>query len=170
MLAFFVDKGIICAISLVICEAAILSIGISVDVKEFILSAPEEIPTKIGAFTLLCALLFFLADVIYFTVFHGINGQTPGKMLLRLQVRTLSGDRITTGTAFLRWVGYLISGLFFALGFLWVAFDRKKQGWHDKIAMTVVICMHKEPAAITKVPESASGGETDETEGYTKTA
>jgi uncharacterized RDD family membrane protein YckC len=25
------------------------------------------------------------------------------------------------------------------LGFLWIAFDRRKQGWHDKIAGTVVV-------------------------------
>jgi uncharacterized RDD family membrane protein YckC len=25
------------------------------------------------------------------------------------------------------------------LGFLWIAFDDRKQGWHDKIAGTVVI-------------------------------
>jgi len=36
-------------------------------------------------------------------------------------------------------VGYLISALIFYLGFIWIAFDRKKQGWHDKIAGTCVI-------------------------------
>jgi hypothetical protein len=35
-------------------------------------------------------------------------------------------------------VGYLVSNIFY-LGFIWVAFDGKKQGWHDKIAGTVVI-------------------------------
>ena len=34
---------------------------------------------------------------------------------------------------------YLVSALPFYLGFLWAAFDRRKQGWHDKIAGTVVI-------------------------------
>ena len=24
------------------------------------------------------------------------------------------------------------------LGFLWIAFDKRKQGWHDKLAGTVV--------------------------------
>jgi hypothetical protein len=36
-------------------------------------------------------------------------------------------------------VGYLISGPLFCLGFLWIAFDGRKQGWHDKIAATLVI-------------------------------
>jgi hypothetical protein len=30
------------------------------------------------------------------------------------------------------------------LGFIWVAFDRRKQGWHDKAANTVVIRARKE--------------------------
>jgi uncharacterized RDD family membrane protein YckC len=25
------------------------------------------------------------------------------------------------------------------LGFIWVGFDQRKQGWHDKLAKTVVI-------------------------------
>jgi uncharacterized RDD family membrane protein YckC len=25
------------------------------------------------------------------------------------------------------------------LGFIWIAFDKRKQGWHDKLAGTVVI-------------------------------
>jgi uncharacterized RDD family membrane protein YckC len=41
--------------------------------------------------------------------------------------------------AFLRWVGYIISAAGICLGFIWIIFDRKKQGWHDKIAGTVVI-------------------------------
>ena len=33
----------------------------------------------------------------------------------------------------------MISGALFNLGFIWIAFDKRKQGWHDKIAGTVVI-------------------------------
>lgn len=36
-------------------------------------------------------------------------------------------------------IDFLVSLLPLCLGFLWVAFDSKKQGWHDKIAGTVVI-------------------------------
>jgi uncharacterized RDD family membrane protein YckC len=46
---------------------------------------------------------------------------------------------MTFGLAFLRWVGYIISAVVLYLGFVWIAFDAKKQGWHDKIAGTVVI-------------------------------
>jgi uncharacterized RDD family membrane protein YckC len=39
----------------------------------------------------------------------------------------------------IRLLCYFVSALPFYLGFLWAAFDRRKQGWHDKIAGTVVI-------------------------------
>ncbi len=84
-------------------------------------------------------LLLLLLGMVYFTYFHGSIGQTPGKILLRIKVIRLTGRELTYGTAFLRWLGYLLSGFVFYLGFIWVAFDRKKQGWHDKIAGTLVV-------------------------------
>ena len=75
----------------------------------------------------------------YFTYFHGISGQTPGKRMLGLRVVQTGGERMTPGIAFLRWVGYIISKAPLFLGFIWAAFDGRKQGWHDKIAGTFVI-------------------------------
>jgi uncharacterized RDD family membrane protein YckC len=82
--------------------------------------------------------LYFVTILFYFTYFHGTTGRTPGKMLLGLQVVSADGTMITFGTAFLRTVGYFISFIYL-LGFIWAAFDKRKQGWHDKIAGTVVI-------------------------------
>ena len=144
--AFLIDKAIIYAFSINICVVVILAVGLGSDMRTIMSSTPQEISGRIGAFMSLCVFLSLLTDMIYFTLFHGIAGQTPGKMLFRLQVIEASGVPITKGTAFLRWVGYLISGLFFFLGFLWVAFDRKKQGWHDKIAMTSVVYKLNKPA------------------------
>ncbi len=80
-----------------------------------------------------------ILNMCYFTFFHGFGGRTPGKMLLGLMVIQSSGDPMTPGLAFLRWVGSIISRIVFMLGFIWVAFDGRKQGWHDKIAGTYVI-------------------------------
>ena len=43
------------------------------------------------------------------------------------------------GQSIVRYVAYFASIIPFFLGFLWIAVDKKKQGWHDKIAKTVVI-------------------------------
>ena len=65
---------------------------------------------------------------------------TPGKMHVSAEIvdaKTLG--KPGTGQFIVRYIGYFVSSLLFGLGFLWVAFDRRKQGWHDKMAGTVVI-------------------------------
>lgn len=37
-----------------------------------------------------------------------------------------------------RYAGYFVSMFALGLGFIWIGVDRRKQGWHDKIAGTVV--------------------------------
>lgn len=65
---------------------------------------------------------------------------TPGKMLLRLRVVDAeSGQAISTPKAIGRYFGYYVSILAFMLGFIWVGIDKKKQGFHDKLAGTVVV-------------------------------
>jgi uncharacterized RDD family membrane protein YckC len=65
---------------------------------------------------------------------------TPGKMALNLRiVNAHTGENISTGQAIIRYLGYIVSGLPLGLGFLWIAFDQRKRGWHDMIAGTVVI-------------------------------
>jgi uncharacterized RDD family membrane protein YckC len=65
---------------------------------------------------------------------------TPGKMLLKLQVVDAdTGHALSTPQAIGRYLGYYISMIPLMLGFIWVAFDSRKQGFHDKLAGTVVI-------------------------------
>lgn len=65
---------------------------------------------------------------------------TPGKMFIAAGVvDARTGDVITFRQGVLRYLGYFISMLPLFLGIFWVAFDPKKQGWHDKIAGTVVV-------------------------------
>lgn len=65
---------------------------------------------------------------------------TPGKMALKLKiVDAKTGKKMTTGQAIGRYFAYIVSIVPFGLGFIWVGIDSKKQGWHDKLAGTVVI-------------------------------
>ncbi len=103
----------------------------------------------VGVINLLLSLLFrgylgillvYALDIAYPVYFIGKQGATPGKQLLGLRVVTESGLPMTYGRAFLREIlGKIISGLFLCLGYLWIAWDERKQGWHDKIAGTLVI-------------------------------
>ena len=84
-------------------------------------------------------IVILLAEIAYYTYFHGHAGQTIGKMLCGLKVVNIQGEVIGYRRAFLRWMGYVISSLIFYLGFFWIAIDQNRQGWHDKIAKTYVI-------------------------------
>lgn len=90
-------------------------------------------------YILLYQCLTAFLNLAYFTYFHGTIGQTLGKKIMGLKVMQETGESLRPGLAFLRWVGYLINAVCLNLGFIWVAFDGRKQGWHDKIAATVVI-------------------------------
>ena len=73
----------------------------------------------------------------YFLIRH--NGQTPGKMLMKIRVVKTDGSPIDDVTPILRYIGYYINSAVIMLGWLWASWDDQKQGWHDKIANTVVV-------------------------------
>ena len=54
-------------------------------------------------------------------------------------VRDRDGGPISVGQAILRLFGYWIDGLVFYLGYIWILIDKRKRGWHDLIAGTVVV-------------------------------
>lgn len=65
---------------------------------------------------------------------------TPGKMLVGARVVDAeTGGALSTGQAVGRYLAYFVSVIPLFLGIIWVAFDPKKQGWHDKLAGTVVV-------------------------------
>ena len=67
-------------------------------------------------------------------------GATPGKMALGLKIcRAEDGGKATTGQCIGRYFAYILSTLALFLGFIWVAFSKRKQGWHDILAKTVVL-------------------------------
>ena len=85
------------------------------------------------------ASLDILIKLIYYTLFLGKTGQTPGKKLFGLRVIRTDGAPVTHSQALIRTIGYYINMLTLEIGFLWVAVDRRKQGLHDKIAGTLEI-------------------------------
>lgn len=69
---------------------------------------------------------------------------TPGKMLVSAKIVDATTLKAPAPTQWIiRYLGYFVSLLPLGLGFLWVAFDPRKQGWHDKLAGTVVVFRHR---------------------------
>ena len=80
-----------------------------------------------------------LPAVIIITLWRRIQS-TPGKLIFRARVVDAdTGQPASLGRYVLRYVGYFLSAIPLGLGFIWVAFDKRKQGWHDKMANTVVV-------------------------------
>lgn len=73
-------------------------------------------------------------------IFWIYKSATPGKMAVSAQiVDARTGNAPSTVQCIVRYFGYFVSLILLGLGILWVAFDKKKQGWHDKLAGTVVV-------------------------------
>ena len=92
---------------------------------------------------------------VYFAGLWALAGQTVGMAPLGLRVvRAIDGKPVGPGRAIGRFFGLLLSFAVFLIGVIWVAADRNKQGWHDKLARTVVVrnVAHAPPAPIAQGP------------------
>lgn len=91
--------------------------------------------------------IFLLKDVLpaLIVILFWLEYQaTPGKLLFDCDIVDIcTGQPISLKQAVLRYLGYFVAILPIGLGFLWIIWDKRKQGWHDKMAGTVVI-MHDE--------------------------
>lgn len=88
---------------------------------------------------LMVQLIAFVITVGYFVYFWG-NGSTLGMRVFHLRVADANtGAPIGYGRAALRYLGWIISTFVCYIGLIWAAFDGRKQGWHDKIASSVVL-------------------------------
>jgi uncharacterized RDD family membrane protein YckC len=82
--------------------------------------------------------LLFL--IVYFTALEGARSQTIGMQVMGLKVvDARTGGAIDYSRAFIRSLGRIVASILCALGYLWVIWDKEKQGWHDKIATTYVV-------------------------------
>ena len=125
LLAFFIDSLVILAV--------IIPLLLAVYGSQYF--ARTE-PGFVGVWDVLIQVVLPMIAVI---VFWRYRGATPGKMLLSAKIvdaKTLGPP--STGQLIGRYFAYIVSSIFM-LGFLWIAFDKRKQGWHDRLAGTAVI-------------------------------
>lgn len=80
---------------------------------------------------------------VYGAIMWKMRGSTVGGILFDLQVVRVDGREMDWATAVVRALSCFLSAVVAGLGFLWIAFDPDKQGWHDKIAGTVVVRVPK---------------------------
>lgn len=93
---------------------------------------------------ILCRAVPHLWPLVLLAYFSGLwtwKGTTIGGIVLGLKVVRLDGQPLSPVVAIVRGLAAAFSLLVLGLGFLWIAWDKEKQGWHDQIAGTIVLRM-----------------------------
>lgn len=138
LLAYLVDSVIIVVVAL----GLLLVIGLAFLSGASTTDDGATVEVSAGAVfaTVLIFVLMLSLVLLYFPFFWARGGQTPGMWPFGLRVvRDRDGGRIGWGTALLRMLGmYVVSAVFY-LGFIWILVDKRRRGFHDLIAGTVVV-------------------------------
>ena len=119
---------------------------------------PQVMLTALSQFysTMLPAILIITVITwLYFAICESSVWQaTVGKLALGIRVTDMHGQRISFPRALGRYPAKYLSTLIFCIGFLMVAWTRRKQGLHDLIASTLVL---NGRASESKLPQASSG-------------
>jgi uncharacterized RDD family membrane protein YckC len=137
LVAYIIDSiiiGFIITLLLVIGSVVLVGGSTVVDGRVTSVSAGAT-----GVFLLLL-LLSTLIGFFYFPFFWARGGQTPGMRPFSLRVvKDSDGTRIGWGTAILRLIGMWVAVAVLYIGLIWIFVDKRRRGWQDLIAGTVVV-------------------------------
>lgn len=86
---------------------------------------------------------FILILMLYSVVLWALKGTTIGGIICGLKVIRLDDRPVDWTVSIVRGLGGFLSLVVVGLGYIWVAFDREQQSWHDKIAGTVIVRVPK---------------------------
>lgn len=125
VLASVIDSIIIVALTFPLLFAVY---GQDVLVSEEFIKGPAEI------------LISYVLPIV-FTIGLWIKfGGTPGKRILGLKIiDEKNHQHLTIGRSLLRYLGYILSSITLLIGFIWIAFDKKKKGLHDYMSGSIVV-------------------------------
>lgn len=85
-------------------------------------------------------LLSWVFPAVAIVAFWAARQATPGKMVISARIVDARTGRAPSVAQFIgRYLSYYLSVIPLFLGLIWVGFDERKQGWHDKLAGTVVV-------------------------------
>jgi uncharacterized RDD family membrane protein YckC len=99
-----------------------------------------EIFSQDASYTMTQFTFEWVIPLIVVMAFWIVKSATPGKMVFQMKiVDAETFQPVSPARLLVRYLAYFVSMLPLFLGFLWIAWDKKKQGWHDKLAKTVVV-------------------------------
>jgi uncharacterized RDD family membrane protein YckC len=138
LVAFLVDV-LVLIVALAVVSTFISStlnlFGLTTQVRNFL----ESGSTLATIAVLILASFNFLMLSAYFVFSWDWVGATFGDILIGLRVVNTQGGSISFIRSIMRLIGYYISAFVFLLGFIWALFDRRRQGWQDKLGGSFVL-------------------------------
>ncbi len=98
--------------------------------------------TQSAALAGLWLISLVLCPAVYFISAWAGNGRTIGYRAMGIRLVRTDGGQPTLGAAIARYVTLFACMFFFfpgILGAMWMLWDERRQGWHDKVADTLVV-------------------------------
>ncbi|MGB2799843.1 MAG: RDD family protein [Dehalococcoidia bacterium] len=108
-----------------------------------------------SAFAVVILVLCIIISIAYPICFWRWRGQTPGKMAVGIKLIRSNNSPVSWRAAAMRFLGYIICWVTFGLLFLWIAFDSRKRGIHDRIAGTCVIKLPRKKVLLNEAYEGS---------------
>jgi len=131
--AGFWIRVLACIIDCLLITAATLPILFAIYGQEFLIST--ELVRGPAHF-----LISYVFPIVFTIACWMLWRGTPGKLICGLRVvDAASGETLALWQAIVRYLGYIVSAIPLLLGYIWVAFDARKQGFHDKLANSRVV-------------------------------
>ena len=113
------------------------------------ISTLDRLPGSVSGLGFMIPMLIWVVPIylfavitvwLYFAVLESSSWQaTIGKRICNIRVTDEKGCRVSFGRATSRYFGKILSGLIINIGYIMIAFTRRKQGLHDLIADCLVI-------------------------------
>jgi len=137
LVAYIIDSIIVSIVVVIIFTIGAFALGSGATVEG---NRVTDISSGSAIIATILFIVGFLVGLLYFPFFWARGGQTPGMRPFGLRVvRDSDGAAIGWGTALLRLVGLVIAGAVFYLGYIWIFIDKRRRGWQDLIAGTIVV-------------------------------
>jgi uncharacterized RDD family membrane protein YckC len=137
--AGFVSRIIAFGIDIAIITITLILISLLINAVISLIGLDDGVSMRVFDKLLLSGALALIYSASYFIFFWTLASQTPGKTLMGLRIVTTGGQPLNFGRSVRRLVGYAVSIFVLWLGFVWILIDNRRQGWHDKIAGTLVV-------------------------------
>jgi uncharacterized RDD family membrane protein YckC len=149
LLAFIIDGIIIGIVYTVILTPimTVIGLGIASEAQNMqSMTEDEAAAATVGMVGSILAVVgtaivaIYAIQLLYYSIMESSKLQASvGKLAMGIKVVDLNGNRVSFGTAFIRAIGKILSGMIMYIGYLMAAFTEKKQGLHDMIASTLVV-------------------------------